>query len=438
MNSLSSYTYLQVYTRKKEVNMKKILIKNTNLFDGTHPQLLENAAVIIEDSLVTDITQEPVSEEGFDEIIDAKGNTAIPGLTDAHVHVSITASQDRCRPDEIIVRSVRYAYDMLMRGFTTVRDAGGITHGLKKVIDEGYVDGPRIFPSNNFISQTCGHGDIRTTVAGERYPGGFYTSPAIMNRMTAIADGPAEMLKAVREQLLLGASQIKLMAGGGVTTMFDPIETLQFTLEEMKTAVDAAADYGTYVMAHIYTSAAMQRAAEAGIRSFEHATMMDDETGRIIADKGIWVMPGPQFERPRDAEHYTNPRAYEKYDMVRRYTAIQTEVINKYDLQIVYGTDSFGNPAGAEVNQLGDFHYYKEHYGSWRGLLAATGNVHELFKMSTYQNPYPEGKIGILEPDSFADILLVRGNPIEDLDILTDQANILFIMKNAKVYKNTL
>lgn len=418
--------------------MKRILIKNADVFDGHSPILLENAKIIIEDNLVSEVLQGEIAEAEFDEVIDAGGCTAIPGLTDAHVHVSITAPQDRSRPDEIIVRSVRYAHDMLMRGFTTVRDAGGVTYGLKKNIDSGFLTGPRIFPSNNFISQTCGHGDIRMSAAAERLPGGFYTSPAIMNKMTALADGPAEMLRAVREQLLLGASQIKLMAGGGVTSFFDPVQTLQFTPEEMKAAVDAASDYGTYVMAHIYTPAAMQRAAAAGIMSFEHATMMDDATARIIADRGIWVMPGPQFERPLDEYYNSYPGVAEKFKVIRRASAVQTECINKYDLKIVYGTDSMGNPEIIDQCQLDDFRYYKKHYGSFRGLLAATGNAHELFKLSTYQNPYPQGKIGLLEKGSFADILLVDGSPAEDLDILADRKNIRLIMKDGITYKTAL
>lgn len=420
--------------------MERKLIKNATVFDGKSSRLQKTANIVIEGSLVKEIYTGEISEDGFAEIYDAKDHFVMPGLTDAHVHVShnVPIGSEEQRIDDMAVRSVRYAYDMLMRGFTTLRDAGGVTVGLKRNIDNGYLDGPRIFPSNAYISQTCGHGDCRKSRAEIRLPDGNFLNATLQYRANYIADGPAEMLRAVREQLFLGASQIKLMAGGGISSRYDPLDTVQFTYEEMKAAVDAAEDYGTYVMAHLYTPKAMQRAAKAGIKSFEHATMMDDETGRIIKDLGIWVMPGPQSQRPVTSHGPQPDHVIRKAERVKAGCEIATEVINKYDLPIVFGTDSFGDPHFAEEHQLEDFRYFKRRFGSFKGLVAATGNAHELFKLSTYQNPYPEGKIGVLEAGSFADILIVNGNPAEDLDVLSVQDNMLFIMKNAKVYKNRL
>lgn len=420
--------------------MRRKLIKNANVFDGHHLKLKEHRNIIIEENLVKEITADEVSEENFDEIIDAKGYTVIPGLTDAHVHISHNGDEKdhEYRMDELAVRSVKTAYDTLMRGFTTIRDAGGVTYGLKKNIDNGFLDGPRIFPSNAYISQTCGHGDVRHSTAAERLSDGNYTSPTLQHHLSYIADGPVEMLRAVREQFFLGASQIKLMAGGGISSNYDPLETLQFTLEEMKAAVDAAADYGTYVMAHLYTPGAMQRAAKAGIKSFEHATLLDEETGKIVQEKGIWIMPGPQMGRPISEHGEQRENVIKKAEFVRRGADASTEIINKYDLKIVFGTDSFGDPKFVEKHQLEDFSYFKKRFGSFKGLVSATGNVNELIKLTTYQNPYPQGKIGVLEEGSFADILVVKGNPVNDLDVLANQNNILFIMKDAKIYKNTI
>jgi imidazolonepropionase-like amidohydrolase len=416
-----------------------VLIKNVNVFDGKNPRFRQHVNIVIEQNLVKEITRGEISEEQFHTVIDADGRNAIPGLTDAHVHLSGGQEVPRAslRVDEKAVRSVRFARDMLLRGFTTVRDAGGIVYGLKKNIDNGYLEGPRIFPSHSYISQTSGHGDNRASRAEERLFGGFYTSPNIQSRYTVIADGVDEMLRAVREQLFLGASQIKLMAGGGVSSVYDPIQTLQFTLEEMKAAVNAAADYGTYVMAHLYTAESMKRAAKAGIKSFEHASVMDEETAKIIAAEGIWVMPGPQFSRESSGKGFPES-ARKKAEFVRKGEEITTELIQKYQLPIVFGTDSFGDPVRVDQTQLDDFKFFKKRFGSVRGLVAATGNIHELLKLSTYQNPYPEGKIGVLEQGAFADLLLVDGNPVEDLDILADRKNIRLIMKNAVIYKNTL
>ncbi len=427
------------------------LIKNARVFDGKHAVLKEHANIVIENNLVKEITDQPVSEENFTEIIDAQGKVTIPGLTDAHVHISHNTGEpmDLVRVDEMAVRSTVIAKNMLLRGFTTVRDAGGITYGLKKNIDNGFLDGPRIFPSNAYISQTCGHGDTRISRACRRLGNGIYTSPSLDYEGSVLADGVPEVLRAVREQLFLGASQIKIMAAGGISSSYDPLETVQFTLEEMKAAVDAAADFGTYVMAHLYTSKAMQRAVKAGVKSLEHTTLMDDETGRIIKDNDVWVMPGPQAGRPisefgiNDISEIDDlpPEAkarMKKFFIVRAGNEICTEVINKYDLNIVFGTDSFGKPEFFEKKQLEDFSYFKKRFGSFKGLVAATGNINELFKLTTFQNPYPEGKIGVLEEGSFADILIVEGNPIEDLDVLADVNNIKFIMKDAKIYKNEL
>lgn len=415
------------------------LIKNANVFDGKNAALLENVHIVIERNLVKEIIRGAVTEENFGAVYDAAHHTVMPGLTDAHVHLSITGPSlsDGWRVDEKAVRSVRFAKEMLLRGFTTVRDAGGITFGLKKNIDNGFLDGPRILPSNAMISQTSGHGDIRANHAEARIADSIYASADLNSKLSVIADGVDEVIRAVREQLFLGASQIKLMAGGGFSSAYDPIWTVQFSFEEMKAAVDAAADYGTYVMAHLYTPPSMQRAARAGVKCFEHATLLDEETARIVADQGIWITPGPQLGRhyPTTGLPKSTVKLIEDFrDGERR----ATEWIDKYNLPILYGTDAFGDIDRAAEIQLDDFRLFKSRFGSFRGIVAATGNIHELIQLSTYQNPYPEGKIGVLEEGSFADLLVVNGNPVEDLDILADTSNIRFIMKDSVVYKNTL
>ena len=314
--------------------MSRKLIKNANVFDGRHPEIKENVQIVIEGNLVKEIVEGEISYENFDEIIDAKNHVVIPGLTDAHVHLS--------------------------------HSGGG-------------------------LSQTSGHGDMRESRAASRITDGIYSSPALNSRNTIIADGVPEVLRAVRENLFLGASQIKIMAGGGCSSNYDPIETVQFTFDEMKAAADAASDYGTYVMAHLYTSKSIIRAAKAGIKSFEHTNLMDEEAAEVLASlPDIWVMPGPQFTRKRPepdlstlppAERERILKLKKKGEFVSAGEAKATEAINKYNLNIVFGTDSFGDADLVDKFQLEDFIYYKKRFGNWKTLQAATGNINELIKL---------------------------------------------------------
>lgn len=418
----------------------KTLIRNVSVFDGNSPRLLENADILIQDNLVTEIAEGQSDAGVFNQVIDGKGLTAIPGLIDCHIHMSCTmptAWNDRMRLDEVAVRSVRFAHEMLLRGFTTVRDAGGVTYGLKTSIDQGYIDGPRIYPSNAYLSQTCGHGDLRTNRAEGRDPNGTYPSPAIRIGMGVLCDGVPEVLKAAREQLYLGATQIKIMAGGGLSSLLDHLWTVQFTEDEMRAAVQAAADFGTYVMAHLYTPEAMQRAVRAGVKSFEHGTLMDEETARMIADNGIWVCPCPQFGRPGGGPPKgVVPKVPIEFmiDSENR----ETELINRFDLPIIFGTDATGLPEHVEEVQLDDLHYFKKRFGSLKGLRAVTGNAGRVLSMCTHQNPYWQGKVGVLEKGAFADLLLIDGNPVDDLDVLRDKNNMKLIMKDGRIYKNTM
>jgi imidazolonepropionase-like amidohydrolase len=419
----------------------KQLLTNIRIFDGLHEALLEHGSIIIDNNIVTEITQEQVPRNRFDAVIDGNGAVAIPGLTDCHVHFSISkppGELNDMRIDETAIRAAKNAEAALYRGFTTVRDAGSLVFGVKKCIDEGYIDGPRIFPSHGIISQTSGHGDARGTQAQEKTPLG-HDSPAMKTGAFITADGIPEVLRAVREQLFLGASQIKIMAGGGIGSLYDPLESLQFTIEEMRAAVQAASDFGTYVFAHLYTPKQMRRAAEAGIQCFEHGTLLDKETAKIIKDRGIWLCP--QFALFFDdfvSDVITSPTQDRKRRLVQNAAYIQAEIINEFNLPTVFGTDLAMSKEWGDTYQPAEFRSKKKVHGSYKGLLTATGNVHHLFKLCTYRNPYPEGKIGVLEAGSFADILLIDGNPVEDLDLLADKNNIKLIMKDGKIFKNTL
>lgn len=419
--------------------MKK-LIKNVNVFDGKNSKIAEHQYIVIENNLVKEISSGDISEENFDEVVDGKNSYAIPGLTDVHVHLGrITDYQGHSNLEYSLVLTPKLTKKLIDHGITTVRDAGGITVGLKQAIDEKQIIGPRIYPSNAYISQTCGHGDSPERRINRDIQ---YRIPS----SGVLADGVPEVLRAVREQFFRGASQIKIMAGGGMASDYDPVATLQFTEEELKAIVNATSDYGTYVMAHLYTDGCMQRAVRAGVKSLEHAHSMSEETAKLIADNDVFVGSLPQFTEEELKWSHIGPYAdYVKYRRVKRgKTDVKsriektTEYINKYNLKLLFGTDMMVTYPDYEPRQGLDFKEYKKRFGSFKGLLSATGNVNDLIKLTTYQNPYPDGEIGVLRAGSYADILLVNGNPAEDLDILYDTDNLLFIMKDGDVYKNTL
>lgn len=412
-----------------------IAITNANVFDGLNDRLLKQASIIIDGEFVREITHKVIPDECFERVIDAGGKTVIPGLIDNHVHLMFGDG----RLDELTVHGVRNAKNLLYAGFTTIRDAGGAVYGIKKGIDDGFIEGPRIFPSYSFISQTSGHGDFRESRAAARIADHIYTSPNLMNGQSYIADGVSEVLKAVREQLFLGASQIKIMAGGGLSSQYDPVQTQQYTLEEMKAAVQAASDYGTYVMAHLYTTESIKRALKAGVKSLEHAHLLDDEAARIAKDNEVFIVPCPNFGKGKKTEKDEGKKEKNFYKDIARKALfsgveVQTQLINKYDLNIAYGTDFIerfngGNP------KLNDLVSYAERFGNFKALKSATGDGYRLSKLTTYQNPYPEGKVGVLESGSYADLLIVDGNPLKNISVLTEPDNIKVIMKGGKVYK---
>lgn len=395
--------------------MKK-LITNANVFNGVDNNLIENVSILIEDNLITQIGE--IDPTIADETIDAQGGTVMPGLIDAHVHITLSAPFnviDTMTREEVAIRSAKISEEMLMRGFTTIRDVAGNTLGLKNSIDKGYATGPRILPSMAAISQTCGHSDYRQNQAQERLANGHEDSP---------------MMK-------LGAMKV---ADGGASSTFDPLDTLQFTSEEMKAAVDAASDYGTYVAVHIHTSDAMRRAAEAGVMSFEHATIMDDDIAEIIKEKGIWVIPS-YFTSSLIAERkipLPNEETYRKTERVGKAMFKSAELIKKYDIQnIAFGTDCVGetNVHATQLNELGAI---EQVFDTITALRMATSNCGRLFEMSTYQHPYQEGKLGQIVEGAYADLLIIDGNPLESVACVANTETQKLIMKDGKVYKNTL
>ncbi|HYG46068.1 MAG TPA: amidohydrolase family protein [Bordetella sp.] len=416
---------------------KPVVFTNIRLFDGICSNLREGLAVRTEGNRITDIL--PAGEQqGEVQWVDCGGRILMPGLIDAHWHSTLCGiSQLTAMTADIAyvhLVAAREAQNTLMRGFTSVRDAGGPSFALKRAIDEGVVHGPRIYPSGAMVSQTSGHGDFRMRYEIPSRPD--VLSHAESTGVSAIANGYDEVLRRAREQLMLGASQLKLMAGGGVTSLYDPLNSVQFTDAELRAGVEAASDWGTYVMVHVYTAIGIQRALRAGVRSIEHGQLADEETARQIADHGAWWSLQPFFG-DEDANPHTDPSSREKQKLVAEGTLRAYELAQHFNVKTAWGTDILFAPQNlprqnhmlAKLTQL---------YSPSEVLRMATGQNGELLAMSGSRNPYA-GSVGTIVPGGFADLLVLDGEVANNLDALADpQKNLKLIMKDGKIYKDHL
>ena len=416
---------------------KPILLINAKLFDGYSGTLNEGVSVRVNDGKI-DAVLSTGQDAGDVNIIDCGGRVLMPGLIDAHWHTTLAAitQMDAMTADTGYVHLVaaQEAERTLMRGVTTVRDVGGPSFALKRAIDEGIVQGPRIFPAGAMISQTSGHGDFRLR---HDVPRGTNAPLTEIERqgVAMIADGEAEVLRRTREQLMLGATQIKLMAGGGVASIYDPLDSTQFTEREIRAAVEAAEDWGTYVMVHVYTSRGIQRALKAGVKSIEHGQLADEEAVRMMADHDAWWSLQP-FLQDEDSNVYPDAARRESQRQVAVGTVKAYEMAQKYSVKTAWGTDILFNPKNTP-NQLNHLAKLTRFYDPLTALAMATGQNGELLALSGPRNPYP-GVLGKIEPGAHADLLVVDGDPSVSLDFLRDpDQNIRMIMKAGRIYKDT-
>jgi imidazolonepropionase-like amidohydrolase len=418
---------------------KLTLFTNVHLFDGVGEKRIENANVLVEGNLIKAVSTRAIQADGA-TVIDGGGRTLMPGLIDAHWHTVLSALtiQEALaeEADFIYARAIVGAEQTLLRGFTTVRDIGGPGFGIKKAIDQGLIVGPRMFVSGAMISQTAGHGDFGQVWEGPRGFGGR-TPRFEQLELTRIADGVDEVLAATRYNLKKGAHQIKMMAGGGISSVYDPLHVNEYTFDEWKAAVDAAADWGTYVTAHIYNQAGIKRVLNAGVKGIEHGVLMDEEAAKLMAEKGAWLSLQP-FTKDEPGSETLSPASYQKLLQVVEGVEKSMELVKKYKINMAFGTDLLFSPAanGSQANRLTRFSKY---FSNIEILRMATSNNAKYFELSGPGHPYQEGALGVIKDGAYADILLVDGNPLEDVSILGDNAkNISLIMKDGKIFKNTL
>lgn len=413
-----------------------VIFENVKVFDGKSNTLTSPMNVWIEGNKIKAISSAPI--QTIEEVIKIKGNgkTLMPGLIDVHVHMAFGALTMREMMSPMLSEGVIMekvggnAERMLMRGFTSVRDAGGPIFPLKMGVDQGKLKGPRIWPSGATISQTAGHGDFRTP---EELSRRFFGEPSRAERFNAtfIADGRDEVLTAVRENLRFGASQIKLMAGGGTSSAYDPVDVTQYTFDEMRAAVEAAEDWGTYVMVHAYTPRAVQRAIKAGVKCVEHGQMLDEKTLRLMKRKNIWLSTQNLVESTPDMD----PQRIEKRKPVIEGQAKLWPMAKKMKLKIAWGTDFLFEP---ELNEQQNAYILRlqQWFTNAEILKMVTHDNAELLQLSGLRSPYP-GKLGVVEEGALADLILVDGDPLTDLSLIANPAEkFVLIMKDGKVYKN--
>lgn len=416
------------------------LFQNVRVFDGRGTSLSNPTNVLVRGNTIAKISAEPIAVDrpADTRIIEGGGRTLMPGLSDMHWHAMLV----RPTPVTLLTSDAGYlnllagaeATATLMRGFTTVRDMGGPAFGLKRAIDEGVLAGPRIWPSGAVISVTGGHGDFRQLTELPRIIGGPMSRAEQLGG-SAIADSPDEVRLRAREQLMLGASQIKLTAGGGVASPHSPLDVATFSEPELRAAVEAADSWGTYVATHAYTPVSIQRSIAAGVRVIEHGHLMDEATARLMADKGIWLSTQPFLDLGGAAALPAEQQA--QMQQVVTGTGTVYALAKKYRIRTAFGTDILFSPPLAERQgrMLADLARW---YTPAESLAMATATNGELLALSGARNPYP-GKIGVVEAGALADLLLVDGNPLEDLALVADpHKNFVVIMKDGKVYKDML
>jgi imidazolonepropionase-like amidohydrolase len=417
---------------------EEVLFRNVRVFDGKSERLTAPTSVLVRGNRIASIGPTAVAAAGA-TIVDGAGRTLMPGLIDAHWHTILI----RPTPEQAIFGDIGFinlvagaeARATLERGFTSVRDLGGPSFGLKQAIDRGVVAGPRIWPSGAMITVTSGHGDFRTQSELPR-DGSRPVSRMEQIGGSMVADSPDEVRRRVREQLMLGASQIKLTAGGGVSSPHSPLDVSTFTPEELKAAVDAATNWGTYVAVHAYTPTAVRRAIDAGVKVIEHAHLIDDETARYMAEKGVWLSTQP-FLADEGSAFPPGSVQYEKQKEVFDGTEVIYGLVRKHRIKTAFGTDIL----------------FSESQARWQGALLvamtrwftpaealrmATSINGELLALSGLRSPYA-GKLGVVEEGALADLLLVEGDPIADIRLIEDpERNLRVIMKDGRIHKNSL
>ncbi len=412
------------------------LFTNVNVFDGTSDKL-KSQDVLIEDNLIKQVDSNIDAPEGA-TVIDGGGRTLMPGLIDMHSHLCVQNGLIAFRDGYDAMAAGAYTQTVLLeyldQGFTTARDAGCNILGIAKAVNNGVIPGPRIFPSGGFLTQTGGHGDtgyfsdtIGTKDSQEKAEWSY------------IVDGITEARRAARQNFRRGATQIKIMAGGGVSSEFDPLHTTQFSMEEMKAIVGVAEDYGSYVLAHAYHDRSVNRAIDAGVKVIEHNFLVSEDTIKRMAREGIVL----SVQAQASLEAFGNVEAITFFSADQKAKGKKVnkgaiQMLNwaiKHDVKMVLGGDMFGPDVVRQADNIIWFNSLAN--DNLLALQSSTSTSAEVLSMSGGMNPYKDGSLGTIAEGGYADIILIDGNPLENLQALK-RDNVHLVMKDGTIYKNEL
>jgi imidazolonepropionase-like amidohydrolase len=413
------------------------LLTNALLIDGTGQAAVHRASVLVEGQSIKTVSPGPLEVPPEVKRIDLGGRALLPGLIDAHVHVVVTSdiakllSGGRLPPAVIHAIQVKDALEKtLAAGFTTVRDAGGATQEIREAVEQGYINGPRLLLSCGVLSQTGGHGDLTPAHGSSGYGMAFWGIGA----QAAVCDGVPDVIKAARQQLKSGADWIKVMAGGGVMSPHDPLEAVQFTQDELRAAVDVAKSAGKEVMAHCHSPAAIRHAVLAGVRSIEHGTFISEDLIELMAERGCALIPTltvmDAFDPAGGGANLPETQRRKMAEAVARAGAsMRLALTNRDKIQVGSGTDAFG---GAMQGKNGEELVWKARMGlsPMDAIVSATKVNAEICSLAD--------KLGTITAGKWADMIVVDGNPLEDVQLFARPDKIVMVMKEGRLVKDLL
>jgi len=442
---LSAFVALPFVAVAQDEAPNQTLITNVNVFDGFEPELQMGMNVLVEDNYIKQVSAEPINAAAA-TVIDGGGRTLTPGLIDMHTHVTFEtpAGTEGFNQYDFGAAGAMAAQvlrdNLLMKGITSARDIVGNSRGIAKLIQQGHLIGPRLYTSGGVLSPTGGHGDWggpTDTALNKDY--------GVLVEQSYIIEGRDSVIESSRRNFRNGAHFTKIMAGGGVASLYDPLEIYAATQEEIEAAVEIASDYGTYVAIHAYHDGSYKRSLDAGVRSFEHGFLVSEKTVKRMAKMDqdiVWSFQcfisvatfGDYDAMPGFFTHEQKVKGVAVGKGARNAAAMMLE----YDVFMIGGSDMFTPTFGPRMKEDITCRTNMAGYPAPHALKMSTGNAGIVLKWSNVLDPYPTYHLGRIAPDSYADILLWDGNPLENIDLILDESKLHLIMKDGKVYKDVM